>query len=251
MALGKRSRNIYDPSSTKPFKVSRSKIDLFRRCPRCFYLDRRLGVGRVPGPPFLINSATDTLLKKEFDSYREIQAPHPLMVEHRINAIPFQHPELDAWRANFTGVQVHHAETNLTITGAIDDVWITPAGRLLVVDYKSTSTTKPITLKGKWKESYKRQMEVYQWLLRQNGFDVSDIGYFSLRQRRHAARCIQRATDLFRPTCSSTPETTVGLNQQSSLHTRACQPTRHPTRTSSASGVRIGEPRSTKGSSGR
>ncbi|HAB11721.1 MAG TPA: hypothetical protein DCE47_08535 [Planctomycetaceae bacterium] len=178
MALGKRSRNIYDPSSTKPFKVSRSKIDLFRRCPRCFYLDRRLGVGRVPGPPFLINSATDTLLKKEFDSYREIQAPHPLMVEHRINAIPFQHPELDAWRANFTGVQVHHAETNLTITGAIDDVWITPAGRLLVVDYKSTSTTKPITLEGKWKESYKRQMEVYQWLLRQNGFDVSDIGYF-------------------------------------------------------------------------
>ena len=102
MALGKRSRNIYDPGSTKPFKVSRSKIDLFRRCPRCFYLDRRLGVGRVPGPPFLINSATDTLLKKEFDSYREIQAPHPLMVEHRINAIPFQHPQLDAWRANFT-----------------------------------------------------------------------------------------------------------------------------------------------------
>jgi len=178
MALGKRSRNIYDPGSTKPFKISRSKIDLFGRCPRCFYLDRRLGVGRVPGPPFLINSATDTLLKKEFDSYREIQAPHPLMVEHRINAVPFQHPDLDAWRANFTGVQVHHAETNLTITGAIDDAWITPTGRLLVVDYKSTSTTKPITLKGKWKESYKRQMEVYQWLLRQNGFDVSNTGYF-------------------------------------------------------------------------
>jgi hypothetical protein len=26
--------------------------------------------------------------------------------------------------------------------------------------------------------SYKRQLEVYQWLLRQNGLDVSDTGYF-------------------------------------------------------------------------
>ena len=178
MALGKRSRNIYDPAATKPFKISRSKIDLFLGCPRCFYLDRRLGVGRVSGPPFLLNSATDTLLKREYDAYRDSGSPHPLMVEHGINAVPFQHPELDSWRKNFVGVQVHHAATNLTITGAVDDIWVTPAGKLLVVDYKSTCTTAPITLEGKWKEAYKRQMEVYQWLLRQNGFDVSDTGYF-------------------------------------------------------------------------
>lgn len=29
-----------------------------------------------------------------------------------------------------------------------------------------------------WQIGYKRQMEVYQWLLRQNGCTVSDIGYF-------------------------------------------------------------------------
>ena len=29
-----------------------------------------------------------------------------------------------------------------------------------------------------WQDGYKRQMEIYQWLLRKNGLDVSDTGYF-------------------------------------------------------------------------
>ena len=33
-------------------------------------------------PPFLLNSATDTLLKKDFDKYRELQQPHPFMERH-------------------------------------------------------------------------------------------------------------------------------------------------------------------------
>lgn len=73
-----RTRNIYDPRSKQPFKISRSKIDLFVECPRCFYLDRRLGVGRPPGFPFNLNTAVDTLLKKEFDIYRAKDKVHPL-----------------------------------------------------------------------------------------------------------------------------------------------------------------------------
>jgi len=49
---------------------------------------------------------------------------------------------------------------------------------LHVVDYKATSKKDKPTLDGRWGEQYKRQMEVYQWLLRENGFDVSPIGYF-------------------------------------------------------------------------
>jgi len=41
-----RRRNLYDPKSKEPFVISRSKIDLFLECPRCFYLDRKLGLGR-------------------------------------------------------------------------------------------------------------------------------------------------------------------------------------------------------------
>lgn len=178
MPNGKRTRNIFDPKSKEPFKLSRSKLELFLKCPRCFYIDRRLGVGRVSGPPFTLNSATDTLLKKEFDWHRGNGTQHSLMKEFGVDAIPYKHPDLDVWRENFKGVQYLHEPTNFLLTGAVDDIWQTPDEKLHVVDYKSTSTLKEITLDDEWKQAYKRQMEIYQWLLRRNGFDVSNVGYF-------------------------------------------------------------------------
>lgn len=174
----RRTRNIYHPLAKDAFKLSRSKIDLFLACPRCFYMDRRLGVGRPPGYPFNLNSAVDTLLKKEFDTHRAHGKAHPLMEQYGVDAIPFAHSDLDVWRENFKGVQHHHSSTNFIITGAVDDVWINPKGELIVVDYKSTSKDGQVTIDAPWQNSYKRQMEVYQWLLRKNGFTVSNTGYF-------------------------------------------------------------------------
>ena len=175
---GQRTRNIFNPVSEEPFKLSRSKIELFTECPRCFYLDRRLGVGRPPGFPFTLNSAVDTLLKKEFDIHRNRGSRHPLMEAHGIDAVPFVHEKIPEWRDNFKGVQHYHRPTNLVITGALDDVWINKEGELMVVDYKATSTKNEVTLNAKHHEAFKRQLEVYQWLLRRNDFKVSDMGYF-------------------------------------------------------------------------
>jgi hypothetical protein len=175
----KRSRNLYNPKDKKPFKLSRSKIDLFLECPRCFYIDRRLGVGRPPGFPFTLNSAVDTLLKQEFDIHRASGKPHPLIEEYGIDALPIPHKDLDKWRQNFVGVQYLHEPTNLIITGAIDDLWQNSQKEYIVIDYKATATNGRITeLNRPHHESYKRQMEIYQWLLRRNGLTVSDIGYF-------------------------------------------------------------------------
>lgn len=152
---------------------------MFLECPRCFYLDRRLRVDRVDGPAFTLNSATDTLLKKELDAFRERGEVPPIAERHGLNAVPFQHQQLDDWRANFRGVTYLHPEANLLVSGAIDDLWLDrQSDELIVVDYKSTSSTKPIDLNDPWKQSYKRQMEFYQWLLRRNGLTVSNRGYF-------------------------------------------------------------------------
>jgi hypothetical protein len=171
-------KKLFEPTATTPFKLSRSKIDLFIECPRCFYLDRRLGVGSPQGFPFNLNSAVDHLLKKEFDGHRVAKTAHPLMTTYGIDAIPFAHADMDVWRENFVGVQCHNTKNNLLIFGAVDDVWINPQGELIVVDYKATSKDSEVTLDAEWQDGYKRQMEVYQWLLRQNGFKVSDTGYF-------------------------------------------------------------------------
>ncbi len=176
---GIRSRNLYDPASKKPFKLSRSKLELFIECPRCFYMDRRLGLGRPPGFPFNLNSAVDSLLKNEFDAYRVQKKPHPIIVEYGVDAIPAQNSQLDIWRENFKGIEYYHERTNLVISGAIDDLWISSAGEHMVVDYKSTSKGERIVaLNKEWQGGYKRQMEIYQWLLRKNGLKVSNTGYF-------------------------------------------------------------------------
>ncbi|MEK7622101.1 MAG: PD-(D/E)XK nuclease family protein [Patescibacteria group bacterium] len=175
---GKRRKGLFDPESKEPFKVSRSKIELFLRCPLCFYLDRRLGVGEPPGYPFSLNAAVDHLLKKEFDLHRAKREPHPLMRSYGLEAVPYQHPELEKWRENFVGIQYHHSPTNFIVTGAIDDVWVNPKGELHIVDYKATSKDTPVTLDADWQKSYKNQMEIYQWLFQQNGFPVSPVGYF-------------------------------------------------------------------------
>ena len=174
-----RSRNLYEPHSEKAFKISRSRIDRYVECPRCFYIDRRLGTDRPPGFPFNINSAVDALLKTEFDTHRAAGTRHPLQSSYGLDAIPASHPEIDEWRENFKGVQYHHEPTNLIITGAIDDLWIDKAGKYIVVDYKATAKKEPVTsIEAAWMRGYKRQMEIYQWLLRRNGLDVSETGYF-------------------------------------------------------------------------
>ena len=55
-----------------------------------------------------------------------------------------------------------------------------PTRELHVVDYKATATKEAVTLDGPWKQAYKRQIEVYQWLARRQDLSlpVSNIGYF-------------------------------------------------------------------------
>lgn len=174
----KRSRNLFNPSDTEPFKLSRSKIDLFVECPRCFYLDRRLGVGRPPGFPFSLNSAVDHLLKKEFDVKRAEGKTHPLMETYGVDAVPFAHKNMDIWRDAFKGVGYLHPPTNFFVYGGVDDVWVNPQEELHVVDYKATSKDGEVSLDAEWQDGYKRQVEVYQWLFRRNGFTVSPRAYF-------------------------------------------------------------------------
>ena len=172
-----KKRNLFKPNET--LKLSRSGVELFMNCQKCFYLERKLNVKALSGFPFNLNSAVDELLKNEFDGYREKKQPHPYMSEINKNLIPFQHEDLDKWRANFTGVQFHHEATDLLLTGAVDDVWFDlDTEEIVVVDYKSTSSKEEVNLDKDWQISYKRQMEFYQWLLRKNNFKVSNDGYF-------------------------------------------------------------------------
>lgn len=165
-------------SPKSPLRISRSKLELFTECPRCFWLDVAKGIGRPPSYPYTLSSAVDYLLKEEFDVFRSKGDTHPLMAEHGIPAKLFpDQKQLAVWRNNFRGISHRHPQLGATLYGAVDDVFEFPGGELAVVDYKSTGS-REITIYP----SYQRQMDIYTWLLEQNGYRTLGKGYFVFYQ---------------------------------------------------------------------
>lgn len=177
----KKSKGLFEKGENVGFTLSRSKIELFQQCPRCFYMETKMGLGRPSTPPYTLNSAVDSLLKNEFDILRKNGEKHELVKKYGIDAIPYVSDELPQWRGDvtaFVGALAHDEKSNITVNGLVDDIWVNPEGELIIVDYKSTSTTKEISLNDEYKQSYKRQIEVYQWIFRKLGYKVSNTGYF-------------------------------------------------------------------------
>ncbi len=173
------TRGLFEAKDTSPYKISRSKLDLFSDCRRCAYLDMRLGVKRPSMPAFTLNNAVDELLKREFDIHRANGTVHPLLNSYGVKAIPFNDERMDEWRdALRRGISYFHEPTNIILRGGVDDVWINDDKEIIIVDYKATSKKIGPSSGEDLYPSYKKQMEIYQWLFRKNGFKVSPIGYF-------------------------------------------------------------------------
>lgn len=160
-------------------KLSRSKIQLYLDCPRCFYLDIVKGVKRPKSLPYTLNNAVDTLLKKEFDRHRALKTQHPLQRTNGLEVFPSDHSMLDKWRQSIHhGVIYKDVEKGFHIYGGIDDLWQNESEEYFVVDYKATAKDTPIEVLPDYANAYRRQMEIYQWLLRKNGLKVSNTAYF-------------------------------------------------------------------------
>jgi hypothetical protein len=179
-----RKSSFYNKNSKDSFKISRSKFFNFLSCKRCFYLDRVVGLKEPSMPGWALNIAVDVLLKKEFDLYRKEQKPHPIMIKHNLNFVPYQHKDLDTWRNSLKGgISYHDKKTNLIIHGGIDDLWLDlKNNKLVVVDYKAQSSNYSVSsnsyLNSKWHLSYKLQMDIYVHILKKMNFEVSEISYF-------------------------------------------------------------------------
>jgi len=157
-------------------KLSRSTVEKYLSCPRCCVLDKKYQI-KPPSLPFTLNIAVDNLCKNEFDYYRKIQEPHPLFVEHGIDAVPFKHKDLEIWRSNFQGIRYKSIEHNYDFGGAVDEICQKKNGDLIIIDVKATSRNNfdwaETFNKYEYAKAYKRQLEMYQWLFKKNGFKVA------------------------------------------------------------------------------
>jgi len=184
----KRHRSTFNPDNPAPYELSRSRIENFVRCPACFYLQQVKAVPFPSIPGYNINEATDVLLKRDFDKYRGSPETHPFLKQNGMeHLVPFEHEDFEKWTQSMhygAEGRMHtvHEESNIKLGGGLDDIWLnTKTDELHIVDYKSTSQKSPnkeITLDDYWKAGYKRQMDMYVWVMRRKGFSISSIGYF-------------------------------------------------------------------------
>ena len=197
----KRHRGIFKPDHPAPYELSRSKVETFISCKACFWLEKLCGVKPPEIPSFTLNTTTDILLKRDADAVRG-KASLPLWEANGLgHLIPFEHEHLDNWTnsmafgQNETFFNFDHPESNIRFGGGLDDVFLnTETGQLHIVDYKSTAQgtrspdkyeKKPVSLNDSWKDAYKRQMDMYVWIMGKKGFDVSNTGYFVYVDGQH------------------------------------------------------------------
>ena len=222
-----RHRGKFKPESLLPYELSRGKIENFMKCRACFWLDRVKGVHFPSIPGFNLNSNTDILLKRDMNKFRGREA-HPVFAKNGLpHLIPFAHGDLEKWTSSLHfGLSPQHLNTvheitNICVGGGLDDVLLnTETKELHIVDFKSTANLskqpKPVDLHGKWKLSYKRQMDIYQWIMRRKGFSVSDIGYFLYVDGQHLN--VDGMIDLENPSKAYMSFNTSLLEYQGSEH---------------------------------
>ncbi|MDD5253755.1 MAG: PD-(D/E)XK nuclease family protein [Candidatus Nanoarchaeia archaeon] len=156
------------------YKLSPSSLNLMEECPRCFWLDKH-GVWKRPASIFpSLPSGMDGILKTHFDKFRDkgILPPELCNNGECKNLKLFNEPELlKVWRSNFKGIRYEDENGNI-LFGAVDNI-LAKGKKLIVLDYK----TRGFPLKEDTADHYQNQLDIYNFLLRKNGYETEDYSF--------------------------------------------------------------------------
>jgi len=156
------------------YKLSPSSLSLMGECPRCFWLDKH-NVWKRPVSIFpSLPSGMDHILKIHFDKFMERGILPPELKENPEckGCNLFDDKEkLRAWRNNLQGISWTDKEGNI-LHGAVDNLLV-KNNKIIVLDYK----TRGYPLKEDTAEHYKDQLNIYNFLLRKNGYETENYAF--------------------------------------------------------------------------
>lgn len=160
------------------YKLSSSSLGLMKDCPRCFWLQIHELWKRPEGIFPSLPSGMDRVLKKHFDNFRDKGKLPPELIKNKesegmrlFGANEDEKELLEVWRNNRKGIQFEDEEGNI-LKGAVDNILVID-DKLVVLDYK----TRGYALKEDTHEHYQDQLDIYNFLLRKNGFKTEDFGF--------------------------------------------------------------------------
>lgn len=156
----------------KKLNLSPTSLNLFRECPRCFYLEKKMKISRPAGPFPSLPSGMDAIIKKRFDAARVDDKSMPPELKSIKGKLFKDIEKLNIWR-NWRLTDLKFETPTLIFSGAIDDCIIEDDGAYAPLDYK----TRGFALKEDSAQHYVFQMSAYALLFKGAGFKVSSNGY--------------------------------------------------------------------------
>jgi hypothetical protein len=175
------------------YRLSPSTLSIFTECPRCFWLHFH-GIKRPDTIFPSLPSGMDRILKQHFDRYaRRGQLPPELKPLRGQVALFDDGGLMSDWTSNRRGLNWEHRGNILR--GAVDYILVRE-GKLIVLDFK----TRGFPLKEDTAKHYQNQLDIYNLLLRKNGFRTEDYSYLLFYHPHEVARNgkIDFVTDLVR-----------------------------------------------------
>lgn len=159
-----------------PIKISPSGVSMLLECPRCLWLQVNENIKRPRGIFPSLPDGMDNVFKKYFDEFRA-RAQLPPEIDGKVEGILFQDAKkLNSWREfNFGrgGIRAEIPEYQMVVAGAIDDLLISPDGKLIPFDFK----TRGSPVKEDTHEHYRHQLDLYALLFQKNGMEPAEYGY--------------------------------------------------------------------------
>ncbi len=173
MPMHKRGQGAKMPKSkTKQIYLSASSLSVFIECPRCFWLEKNENILRPRGVFPSLPGGMDDVIKKYFDKFRK-NNDLPPEVKGKIKGDLFSDSgTLNKWRNWRIGLSYEDKKQNAKLVGALDDCLVY-GGKYIPLDYK----TRGYAPKENSTSFYQHQLDIYAFLLTQNGFPAGNFGY--------------------------------------------------------------------------
>ncbi len=159
-------------TENKKFRLSPSSLSLMKECPRCFWLTQHKIWKRPAGIFPSLPSGMDRILKNHFDKFRDRgELPPELCDNHECTEMKLfgDKEKLKIWQNNFKGISFIDKKGN-ELRGAVDNILV-KGEKLIVLDYK----TRGYPTKEDTAEHYRLQQNIYNFLLRKNGYKTEDF----------------------------------------------------------------------------
>jgi len=153
-------------------RLSPSALNLFLECPKCFYLEYKLGIHRPKGPFPSLPGGMDILIKKHFDRCR-LLGQMPSEIAGKVEGRLFPDLEiLNKWRNWRSGLVYRDKESGVDLSGALDDCLVA-GGRYAPMDYK----TRGFDVKDGGELFYQNQMNCYELMLQGQGLPTVGLAW--------------------------------------------------------------------------